>query len=131
MLFMTLDCGRRVYLDAFEYSHTYACLMDGLPNAETNSRIIKRALAQESWGPRKTHLIPPEVDTRDPRHPVLPPALLRAWLRCSEPIDSTFHGSSLVVVWFSSECLDQPITKVVFRAVRGLQWDELAKDFYW
>jgi len=82
-------------------------------------------------GTPKNHLIPPEVDTRDPRHPALPPALLRAWLWCGDPIDPKFMGSELVVVWFASECLDEPIVEVVFRSVRGLQWDELAEDFNW
>ena len=131
MKLLTLDCGRQVWLDAFAYSPTYGGLFEGLPDAETNGRIIEQALTYESWGSRKTHLIPPEVDTRDPKHPFLPPALLRAWLWCGDPIDPTFHGSELVVVWFSSECLDQPIAEVVFQAVRGLRWDKLAKDFYW
>jgi hypothetical protein len=127
---LTLDCGRRVWLSAFAYSDTYSGLLEGLPNAAINGRIIERALVYESWGPRKSHLIPPEVDTRDPRHPALPPALLRAWLWCNDPIDPKFHGSSLVVVWFSNECLEETVTEVVFRAVRGLRWDELAEDFY-
>src|SRR5262245_24158767 len=38
-LSLTLDCGRRVTLDAFEYSRTYGGLLEGLPNAEINSRI--------------------------------------------------------------------------------------------
>jgi hypothetical protein len=131
MRLLTLDCGAQVWLDSFDYSRTYGGLLEGLPNAEINSRIIARARVMESWGPRKTHLIPPEVDARDPRHPALPPALLRAWLWCGEPIDPAYMGSELVVVWFSEECLDEPIAEMVLRAVRGLPWDQLADDFNW
>jgi len=105
--------------------------LEGLPNEEMNARIIERALDKGEWGPRKTHLIPPKVDDRDPKHPGLPPALLRAWLWCSEPIDQTFMGSELVVVWFAEECLHVPIAEVVLRAVYGLPWDQLADDFNW
>jgi hypothetical protein len=131
MLSMTLDCGRRVTLDGFEYSPTYASLFDGLPNAEINSDIIEWAQAKETWGPRKTHLIPPAVDARDPSHPVLPPALLRAWVWCNDPINPAFMGSSLVVVWFADECHAEPIADVVLRAIRGLPWEQLAEDFNW
>jgi len=131
MLLLTLDCGRQVYLDAFEYSRTYAGLFDGLPNAEINSHIIEWARAKETWGPRKTHMLRPVVDTRDPSHPVLPPALLRAWVWCNDPIDPAFMGSELVVVWFAEECHAEPIADVVFRAIRGLPWEQLAQDFNW
>ena len=131
MQLLTLDCGRQVWLSSFAYSGTYSGLFDGRPTPEINAWIIGQALTYESWGSRKTYLIPPETDASDPKHPVLPPALLRVWLWCSDSIDPEFHGSELVVVWFASECLDQPIEETVYRAVRGLKWDELAQDFLW
>ena len=133
MLSLTLDCGRQVYLDAFDYAHTYAGLLEGRPNAETNARIIERLLAERdgSWGQRKTYLIPPVVDDRDPAHPVLPSTCLRAWVWCNDPIDPAFMGSNLVVVWFADECHAEPIADVVFRAVRGLPWGKLAENFDW
>ena len=133
MLSLMLDCGREVTLDAFDYARTYSGLLEGLPNAEMNARIVARALAARdgSWGRRKTHLIPPAIDDRDPAHPALPFALLRAWLICCEPIDPAFQGSELAVVWFADECHDEPIADVVFRAIRGLPWEKLAEDFDW
>jgi hypothetical protein len=133
MLSLTLDCGRRVTLDAFDYAHTYAGLLEGRPNAEMNARIIERELTERdgSWGRRKTHLIPPVIDDRDPAHPVLPSVCLRAWVWCNDPIDPAFMGSALVVVWFADECHAEPIADVVFRAIRGLPWEQLAEDFDW
>ena len=132
MLFLKLDCGRDVFLDAFDYSRTYAGVLAG-PTADMNADIVKDALAERegSWGKRAVHLIPPVVDVTDPDHPALPPALLRAWLVCVEPVNPAFMGSELVVVWFADECHAEPIADVVFRAIRGLPWDQLAADFDW
>jgi hypothetical protein len=133
MLSLTLDCGRQVTLDAFDYKRTYLGLLEGRPDAEMNARIIERALDERegSWGLRKTHLIPPVIDERDPEHPVMPPACLRAWVWCNDPIDPAFMGSALVVVWFADECHADTIADVVFRAIRGLPWEQLAEDFDW
>lgn len=133
VLFLTLDCGRRVVLDAFDYALTYAGTIAGRPNARANAKIIAHALTERdsSWGKRTTHLIPPVIDDSDPDHPKLPPVCLRAWLWCNDPIDPEYMGSDLVVVWFAEECHAEPIADVVFRAIRGLPWDELAEDFIW
>ena len=133
MLSLTLDCGRRVWVDAFDYKRTYISLLEGRPSAEINAGIIARALTERdsSWGRRKTHLIPPVIDDSDPKHPILPVACLRAWVWCNDPIDPVFMGSELVVVWFADECHAEPIADVVFRAIRGLPWDQLAEDFNW
>jgi hypothetical protein len=52
MLSLTLDCGRRVTLDACDYARTYAGLLEGRPNAEINAGIIERELTERdsSWG---------------------------------------------------------------------------------
>jgi hypothetical protein len=133
MLFLKLDCGRQVSLDAFNYSRTYAGLLMGRPNAEMNAQIIEQAITEreESWGKRAIHLIPPIIDLRDPEHPILPPVLLRAWLTCYQPVNSAFMGSELVVVWFADECHAESVAEVVFRAVRALPWVRLAADFDW
>jgi len=54
MRLLTLNCGRKVWLDSFAFSRTYGGLLEGLPTAEINGLIIERALTYESWGPRKT-----------------------------------------------------------------------------
>ena len=132
MLFLKLDCGRSVYLDAFDYGRTYAGLFEGRPNGEINAMIIAELTKQKyPSAPRKIHLIPPEVDNHDSEHPVLPEVCLRAELVCFEPIDQAFMASDLVVVWFDDECHTEPIEDVVFRAVRGLPWKDLARDFDW
>lgn len=133
MLFFALDCGRQVWLDGFDYSRTYAGLLEGRPNAELNARILEDAVTRREavWGKRPIHLISPVIDNSDTDHPVLPPVLLRAWLVCSEPVNPEFMGSELVVVWFCDECHGESIEEFVLRAVRTLPWDQLAGDFDW
>jgi hypothetical protein len=133
MLFVTLDCGRKVSLDALDYSRTYACLLEGRPDPDLNARIIEHATTERdaTWGKRPFYVIPPVLDLRDPAHPVMPPAQFRAWLTCYEPINPEFMGSHLVVLWFSDECHSEPLAEVVFRAIRGLPWEQLAQDFDW
>ena len=133
MLLLNLDCGRRVSLDELDYSHTYAGLLEGRPDAQMNAQIIERALSfREAPGiKRSVHLIPPLVDNSIPAHPKLPPIRLRAWLTCDEPVNPQFMGSDFVVVWFSQDCHNASISDVVFQAVRGLPWEQLARDFDW
>ncbi len=133
MLFLTLDCGRQVSLDSFDYSRTYSGLLMGKPDAEMNTRILEQARTEReaTWGRRAIHVIPPVVDTRDPKHPQLPSVMLRAWLTCYQSIDPNSDGSELVVVWFSNECHMDSIGDVVHRAIRGLAWDQLAAGFEW
>jgi hypothetical protein len=133
MLFLKLDCGRQVSVNAFNYSRTYARLMMGRPDAQLNARILADAVNErpESWGNPATHLITPMVDSSAPEHPVLPPVLLRALLTCYEPVDPAFMGSVLEVVWLTEECHDKSIEEVVARTVRGVAWEKLASDFDW
>lgn len=133
MFFLKLDCGRDVSVGNFDCWRTYGSLLEGLPNSQLNERIIEQALTgrEKSWGKRKAHLIAPNIDLRDAKHPQLPPVGLRVWLTCYEPVDPAFMGSELVVVWFEQECHHEPISKVVYRAIRSLAWDRLAADFDW
>lgn len=135
MLFFELTCGSTVYLDDFHYSRTYGGLLEGSPNAEMNARIVKRAMERMEpiWGKRKTHLIPPEIDHSDPQHPSLPSTELTAWLTCNEPNDSHFDGSELVLIWYvdDGEFELSSIHEVTSRALKQINWSELAEDFHW
>ena len=130
MFLMNLDCGRRVWLDGLEYLRTYGGLLEGRPDARLNAAIMDQA-RESKWGKRTVHVIPPVIDDSHPAHPRLPPILLRAWLTCNEPIQPKFMGSDLVVVWFGLDCHNEKMSDIVFQAVRGLPWEQLARDFDW
>lgn len=125
-----LDCERTVDVDAVLVERTYAGLLYGRPRAHHNAEIVGRAktATRGIWGKRRTHVVPPAIDASDPAHPALPPVCVSAWLVCHEPI-AEGAGSSLVCVWFRGELDDAPLEQVIYEAIRGLQWDELAEDF--
>jgi hypothetical protein len=56
---------------------------------------------------------------------------MRARLTCYQPINPKFMASSLLVVWFCQDCHNETIANIVFQAIHGLPWDELARDFDW
>ena len=133
MLFMNLDCGRQVFLENLAYSHTYGEILEGRPNSQLNAQIVDKVLTarETTRGNWKVHLIPPSVDDSDPAHPKLPPVLLRARLICNQPINPKFMASALLVLWFRQDCHNETIANVVFQAIHGLPWDQLARDFDW
>lgn len=130
-MFIELDCGRSVALQALYYQRTYLSLLDGLPNLRLNDRLLEgvRTELEPVWGKRRVHVIPPEIDTSDPLHPTLPPVRFTAWLCDHLPVREPNAGSELVVVWFGEECGDQPLDRLVGDAVRALPWETLAQDF--
>ncbi len=66
MLSMTVDCGRKVCLDSFDDSHTYAELMEGRPDAEYNAELIERLKTrkEEPWGTSPTRQPPTVANSR-------------------------------------------------------------------
>ncbi|MCB9927779.1 MAG: hypothetical protein H6822_36955 [Planctomycetaceae bacterium] len=135
MIFINLKCGRSVYISDFHYSRTYGGLLEGSPDEEMNNRIIQRALSRMDsiWGKRRTHLIPPEVDTKDPEHPSLPSTELTAWITCHEPVNHQYMGSELVLVWYvDDEAFEtSSIRDVTSAALNAINWNDLADDFDW
>lgn len=133
MITFELESGRSITADAYEYSRTYLELMEGLPNARLNRRILDEAQkkARTLWGKRKVYLVSPECDRTDPEHPVLPPAQYIAWLTCPEPVDPKFMASELVAVFYSGLPEDTPIPEVFRKYLEHLNWEHLAHDFDW
>lgn len=133
MITFDLESGRSITADAYEYSRTYLELMEGLPNARLNRRILDEAQkkARTLWGKRKVYLVPPECDRSEPESPALPPSQYIVWLTCHEPVNSKFSASELVVVFYSSLPEDTPITQVFQKYLQHLNWEHLAFDFDW
>jgi hypothetical protein len=130
-MFFTLECGRKVSVDACYFQATYLSLLEGRPNARMNREIIEQAKAEmrSLWGDRQVHVIPPAIDESDPSHPQLPPIRFTAWLHCYQPVKPGNAGSELVVVWFRSKCDDQSLVQVIGDGIHHLAWEKLARDF--
>lgn len=110
-------------------------VVGGGPSTDINNGIIQRALTRMTpvWGKRRTHLIPPQIDTSDPVHPALPSTELTAWITCNEPIEQSFMGSEFVLVWYldDQEFESSTIREVATSALKAIDWKDVAEDFDW
>lgn len=113
-----------------------------VPTAGLNTVLCDFAKTDLFTGTRKMpmHLIPPEVETRRVERklgggsvtesvPYLPPFLCKAMV-CSLPLgnaDKKLWRSQLGVAWFARQ---YPTLDEVKEVVRGVAWQELAKDFF-
>jgi hypothetical protein len=88
---------------------------------------------EKIWGKRKTHLIPPKIDTTDPKHPTLPTTELTAWITCNQPVDANYMGSSLVLIWYIDDKVfeSSSIRDITSAALNAITWNDLAEDFDW
>ncbi|NUM35668.1 MAG: hypothetical protein HUU50_14065 [Candidatus Brocadiae bacterium] len=135
MIFIELKCGRSVYISDFDYTRTYGGLIEGMPNEKLNNKIIECAMIrmQLIWGKRKTHLIPPKIDTSDPKHPSLPSTQLTAYIVCNDPVNNNYMGSELVIVWYikDEDFESSSMRDVTAAALNSINWNDLAQDFDW
>ena len=128
-----LDCGRTVKVDAFYYNRTYSGLITGRPNRIINGKVVSKALTrmQLIWGERPIHMIPPNIDDKTSKHPKLPPIEVTVWLTCNDPIDSSFMGSELVLIWYCDEWKDESIANIFHENIKSIDWEKHAEDFDW
>ena len=124
-----LSSGYEVRLESYYSHHTYAGLLEGLPDAAMNAEILVDAQSHMTplWGQRATLVIPPE--TRQVQgHSIFPAMTHFAWLTSRTPINKWYDVSELVVVWFAPEQLDLPLSAIIGEAIRDIPWADLAKD---
>jgi hypothetical protein len=138
--------GRTITLEALDQRMTYAGLLEGTPDAQSNDRRIKHALREaERYCPSgaKPHLIPPA--RRDYlREPGDMQRVIEWSSRCTPewlPLvqcigsfkdvvkarDPTRDLSVLVVVWFQDEYA-LPILEPALGQLLALDWESLATD---
>ena len=67
----------------------------------------------------------------DSEHQEFPPVEITVWLLCTDPIDSNFHGSELVVVWYRDTWKDESLSDIFYEGTKAIPWDEVAEGFYW
>ena len=126
-----LDSGRRVSVEAFYWTRTYAGLFMGNPTEELNTRLQTSAVERTKrlWGERATYLMPPSI-SNEGGYPALPPVECSVWLSDDvTPITRSGDGSELVVVWYREDCDSESVVSIVSNAVRGVDWNGLASDF--
>jgi uncharacterized protein (TIGR02996 family) len=141
---MTMRSGRTITLEALDQRKTYAGLLAGTPDRESNDHHIRSALMEAErhcvQGARP-HLIPPPrrdyrrepgdmqplVD-RSPHHiPEWIPAVQCIGSFEGTPRDPNMHLSVLTVVWFQDEYA-LPIREPALSQILDLDWKSLAVD---
>ena len=154
-----LTDGRRIRLESFHRSHTYECLGSGAPDRLTNFHVIQRlrrigvCLMRASGEAPELALLPTSIwdlrsglweqtnwyrfqrPIRKPRRN--PEQLISEWMPevatvarfTSDPIFSTQGDySALAVLWFQHS-FDALMDEEALKALIGLSWDALGKDF--
>jgi len=126
-----LDGGRLVSITALLVMPTYASLVSGLPDPDSDAELILQARRRAAalWGDRPTHVIVPDYQyTIEGGRAFLrmPPVEYHAWLE-SGPIDKTNKASSqLAVIWFGQSPSFVSLLEFLRRSLRALPWEKLA-----
>ena len=132
-MFFTLECGRKVAVDAFYYQRTYLSLLEGRPNKEMNDRIIERCNSEMRplWGERRVYVIPP-VDNQ---------FVIRRILHCRQSdsqhgsrVTSRFSQGTRVLSWwlfgFDPNAMGSPLPRLFrmeFMTLRGKSLHEILR----
>ncbi len=143
---LRLRSGRRITLEHLDQVMTYAGLLEGTPNHESNDRHIEYALEEAGRrgvvGVRPHLIVPPRRDyLRKPgdmqRITEQSPHWIPEWLPTVQCIghfksgvtarNPEMHVSVLTVVWFQDEYAP-PIQEPALGQLLGLDWEALALD---
>ncbi|MFI6862926.1 hypothetical protein ACIBKZ_24045 [Streptomyces sp. NPDC050421] len=135
---LTLSSRRSIDLAELRLRSTYGGLLEGAPTQRVNERITAHLVrtAETAYPGRPVHLIPPETTARgwaDHRGEPIEdlPAVACIGAFNSTEIDpahnSGWYFSALVVVWFQPTP-DPPTNDNAPAALRGLPWEDLARD---
>ena len=123
---ITLDSGKTVKVESFEYSYTYGGVLCGLPNEEMNRSVFEKIKYPSNWGPRKTLIIKPSTKEFENE---LKSSKYSVWLTSDEPIEPQYHGSELVVIWLDDIPGSRPIEEIISKGVKAIDWEANAQDF--
>lgn len=128
----TLNSGRVVQLDDLHIALTYAGLLEGIPDAEYNERLVQQAIRAmvPIWGERPTYLCSPKtrrVTEAGRSYERLPELRYHAWLT-SHPMDPRWCDSEVVAIWYGPKEPDVPVRHIVIRDLKDLPWEQCAQD---
>ena len=123
---ITLDSGKTVKVESFEYSYTYGGVLCGLLGEQMNRSVFEDIKYPSNWGPRKTLKIKPSTKEFEN---VLKSSYYSVWLNSNEPINPQFDGSELVVIWLDDYPQGKTIEEIIHRGVKAINWEANAQDF--
>jgi len=124
-----LHDGRTVRLDGFFLDLTYGGLLEGLPSAATNDRILSelQSRARSLFG--EEPFIMSAVAVGGPKGGLWLPPFRYAACLCSEPVGTDASGSVMVVCGFAPPFLEKPLTEFLVSISREIDWTRHSRDF--
>ena len=125
-MLITLDSGKTVKVESFEYSYTYGGVLCGLPNEEMNRAVFEMIKYPSNWGSRKTLKIKPSTKEFENK---LKSSYYSVWLNTYDPVDPEFDGSELVVIWLDDIPGDRSIAAIITKGVKAIDWEANAQDY--
>lgn len=128
---VTLESERIAWIIAMMAMPTYASLVSGLPDPDSDAELILQARRRASalWGARPTHVVVPEYEfayDAGRTHLRMPPWQYYVWLESGPIKGSVKESSQLVVIWFGQRNAYQSLLEFVRQSLRSLPWDNLA-----
>ena len=125
-MLITLNSGKTVKVESFEYSYTYGGVLCGLPNEQMNRAVFEDIKYPSNWGSRKTLKIKPSTKEFENK---LKSAYYSVWLNSYDPVDPEFDGSELVVIWLDDIPRGRSIEEIIGKGVKAINWEDNAQDF--
>ncbi|GAA2130815.1 hypothetical protein GCM10009760_03820 [Kitasatospora kazusensis] len=136
---IALPSGRSIELSSVQLSSTYGGMLEGYPHGRWNDRLLERLLrnTEQARPGTPVHLVTPVREYPDTSAGGFGPVELLPAVTCvgsfeSHPVDpqlvQVLHRSTLTVIWFQATP-DMPSDDAPDDGLRGIRWDELAKDY--
>ncbi|MFH8576681.1 hypothetical protein OHB11_38530 [Streptomyces zaomyceticus] len=136
---IALSSGRSIELTELRMSTTYGGMLEGYPCRRINDMkvngLLRRAEHAFSFAP--VHFVPPSREYPDQTAGAFGPVEVLPSVACigvfgstavDPELDAVLHRSALIVAWFQATP-DLPSGENADLALRGIPWDELAKDY--
>ncbi|MFJ9517996.1 hypothetical protein ACIRPK_06970 [Kitasatospora sp. NPDC101801] len=136
---VVLSSGRSIALTTLRMSSTYTGMLEGYPCKRINDLKVGglRRMAESGSFSSPVHLVPPSLDHPDQTAGAFGPVEVLPPVACIGAFESTvidpelhpaLHRSALTVIWFQP-VPDVPSGENADLALRGIHWEELARDY--
>lgn len=135
---LQLKNGRKIYANEVHMDRTYAGLLEGSPDDESNEFFLEALprKMQRIFTDTPVYILPPEIERQTRPHPLhgsievasMPPIEIAMRFVSHVSLTSEGHASQLVIVWHQHTAI--PMLPDAIRAhLENLEWSAHAKDF--